>query len=157
MRARSGGRAETTFGKFFVNLTAKVGLGVNHESVDVDGNTRIAFTGAFPFGPPVTPNNVGGLFAQGSNIGRRTHDEFVVVPEVRLQVGMNLTNNIRIFGGYEFMYLSQVVRPGDQVDHVVNGTQGFGGTLSGVARPAPQFNNSDFWASGLSVGVLFRF
>ncbi|HEX3314570.1 MAG TPA: BBP7 family outer membrane beta-barrel protein [Gemmataceae bacterium] len=153
-----GAQTEMHFGQFFVNLTGKVLLGDNHESVDIQGNTTIATPGMpFPFPPPTKPLNVGGFFAQGTNIGHRSRDEFVAIPELRLQVGANLTQNLRVFAGYEFLYMGNVVRPGDQIDRTVNGTQGFGGTLVGQPRPAPMFNSSDFWMQGVSAGIQFTF
>ena len=68
-----GAQAEMHFGQFFVNVTGKVLLGDNHESIDVQGTTTITPPPgvAFPFLPPVKPVNVGGFFAQGTNIGHR--------------------------------------------------------------------------------------
>jgi Putative beta barrel porin-7 (BBP7) len=152
-----GARAEATFGKVFVNLTGKVALGENHESIDVNGNTTIVAPPGVVFAPPTQLFNGGGFFAQGTNIGRRSRDEFVVVPEVRLQAGVNLTKSIQVFAGYEFMYMSRVVLPGDQIDRVINGSQGFSAPLIGPARPMPLFNSNDFWANGISAGIRFSF
>jgi len=55
------------------------------------------------------------------------------------------------------IYWSSVVRPGDQVDPVVNFSQLFGGPLVGPAQPLPQFNRTDFFAHGLSFGLEFRY
>jgi hypothetical protein len=61
------------------------------------------------------------------------------------------------------MYWNQVVRPGDQMSHSVNLTQNAvldpngTGKLVGPAQPAPLFNRTDFWATGLNFGVEFRF
>jgi len=152
-----GARAEVSFDPFFVSLTAKVGLGSNHESVDIHGNTFITPPPGVTPGPGFVPVFPGGVFAEPTNIGRRTRDEFVVMPEVRLQAGINLCQNIRVFAGYEFLYVSSVVRPGDQIDRTINATQRVGFPLIGTPRPAPLFNSTDFWAQGLSAGMEFRF
>jgi Putative beta barrel porin-7 (BBP7) len=59
------------------------------------------------------------------------------------------------------MYLSSVVRPGDQVDRTVNvanvPTSLAFGLPGGPASPAPQFVRTDFWAQGVTFGVLFKF
>ena len=73
---------------------------------------------------------------------------------------MFITSHWRAFVGYDFMYWSQVVRPGNQVDRNINLSQSavFGsGALTGPAYPMPLFNRSDFWAQGLNAGLEFRF
>jgi hypothetical protein len=32
-----------------------------------------------------------------------------------------------------------------------------GAVLTGAARPAPQFNNSSFWAQGANIGLRYDF
>ena len=56
-----------------------------------------------------------------------------------------------------FLFLSNVARPGNQIDRTVNTTQLFGTPpVVGPARPAPLFNQSDFWAQGVNVGLEFH-
>ena len=54
--------------------------------------------------------------------------------------------------GYNFMYWSNVVRPGDQIDRNINPNLApvFGGTAGGVGAAAPARLNreTDFWAHG---------
>jgi hypothetical protein len=63
--------------------------------------------------------------------------------------------------GYSFLYLSSVVRPGDQIDRVLNVTRipNFvpGAVPSGPLRPMPLIHDTDFWAQGINFGVEFRF
>jgi Putative beta barrel porin-7 (BBP7) len=149
-----GVRGEARFGGFFVNVTGKIGLGDMHESVNSNGVS----TSFIPGGPFTVP---GGFFVQGTNNGRRTSDVFSVVPEVRAQIGYDVTNNVRVFVGYDYLYVSDVVRPGDQIDRQVNFTQQAApvstGALVGPAAPLPQFNHTEFWAQGVSFGLGFRF
>jgi hypothetical protein len=83
------------------------------------------------------------------------------VPEAQLQVGYTLQSGVRLFAGYEAMYISNVVRPGDQIDTTVNFTGNPvvtpGTVLTGAARPAPQFNGSSFWAQGFKLGGSYTF
>jgi hypothetical protein len=63
--------------------------------------------------------------------------------------------------GYTFLYWSQVVRPGNQIDTTVNTTQvpthpEFG-PLTGPAQPMVPFRTTDFWAQGISLGVEVTF
>jgi hypothetical protein len=137
-----------------VGTDVKVGLGVNHEVVDIHGNTIFTIPGV------ATTPQVGGLLTLPTNIGRQSHDRFAVMPEVGLKLGFNITPHLSIYAGYDFLYISSVVRPANQVDPGLNSTQrpnAFGPQpLVGVARPAPQFNTSDFWVQGFNLGLQYK-
>jgi hypothetical protein len=148
-----GARAEYASGKVFVRGTAKFALGDVHETVDVSGQTT---TNTFGF-PSTTP---GGIFAQPSNSGHFTRDKFAVIPEVTLRVGYQFTESFSLFAGYNFLFVSEVLRPGDQMDRGLNLSQSpaFGtGVLVGPARPMPLLSGSSFWAQGLDLGLEVRF
>ena len=148
-----GANYERRFSSFFVGVRASVALGLSHQEVGIDGSTT--FTP--PGGAPVT--FPGGLLAQPSNIGRYTNDEFAVVPEVGVRVGAQVTERLRGFVGYNWIYWSSVARAGDQVDLTVNPNllPPAAGPLVGPNRPAPRSNVTDFWLQGISVGGEFRF
>lgn len=150
-----GLRGERWMGRWFANATTKIAFGETHEVVDVNGSTTITTPGAAP------SIQRGGLLAQGTNIGSFSHDEFAVAPELNLNIGYQLGDHIRVFGGYTFLYLSNVVRPGDQIDLGVNTSQlpalPAPGSLVGPARPALSLRDTDFWAHGLNLGVEFRY
>lgn len=140
-----GGQLGTRFdyqtGRFFINGLVKVGLGSTHQSVTING----AFLAQAPGGAPtVTP---GGIYTGATNIGRFTQDEFSVIPELQLNVGYQLRPRIRTYVGYNFLYWSDVVRPGEQIDPIAIG----GG------HPIPLMNRTDFWAHGVSFGVELRY
>jgi hypothetical protein len=105
----------------------------------------------------------GGLLALPSNIGHFARDRFAVVPELGVNVGFQLTNHLRAFAGYNFLYWSSVLRPGDQIDRGLNelAIPNFGsqpGTPAGDSRrPAVPFRDSDFWAQGVNFGLEFRY
>ena len=104
----------------------------------------------------------GGIFALPTNIGRFSGDDFAVVPEVTVKLGWRLTGNLGVFAGYNFLYWSRVIRPGNQIDRAVNDTliptsNVFGAAEGDLSRPARLFNTSDFWAHGVSFGVELRF
>ena len=109
-----------------LDLVGKVALGTNHEVVQVGGSTTE--TGAGSLFPGTFP---GGIFAQPSNMGRQSHDQFDVVPEGEVRVSYRLAGGLRAFVGYDILYWNQVVRPGSQIDRAVNPTQIFGGELVG--------------------------
>ncbi|MFO0825059.1 MAG: BBP7 family outer membrane beta-barrel protein [Gemmataceae bacterium] len=157
-----GFRAERQFGAFFVNTAAKIALGDMHQSVCVNGGLATNdFNGLGA--PQVFP---GGYFTQPTNIGRFTTDRFATVTDVTVNVGYQLTHGARVFAGYTLLYVTNVVRPGDQIDRNINPSQAPAiigaaalppGGLVGPAAPLPQLNRTDFWAQGLNVGLEFRY
>jgi hypothetical protein len=142
-------------GRWFLDASGKIALGQMNEVIDVFGRTAI-----MPF--PGSPMKVAqeGFFAQQSNSGLHSRNVLAYIPEVTLNVGVNVTSRISAFVGYNFIYVSNVLRPGDQIDRSVNLTQSSTiglGTLIGPARPTTQFNNTDFWAQGINFGFRVRF
>jgi hypothetical protein len=143
-----GVQSEFRHGNLSLNLLGKVGLGVSHQVVTISGFETITA----PSGVQSTEN--ASLLAMPTNNGRTTKDVFAVVPEVGLDVGYDVLRNVRIAVGYTFLYWNDVVRPGDQIDPVVN-TRFRAGV--GPARPAPLFNATDFWAQGVSFSLALRY
>lgn len=132
----------------FVRLIGKFALGANCRTAVINGATRVN-----GFDP-----ETGGFLALPSNIGRYRSSDFAVLPEIGLTVGYQLTNHLRVMGGYTLLYWDHLSRPGDQIDLRVNTSQPpLGGGLVGPARPAFAFGDSDFWAQGLSVGFELRY
>ncbi len=150
-----GGQAEFCRGRFFANLRGKVALGVTHQVVDIHGSTVITA----PDGTSVVAP--AGFLATASNSGHFTRDRFGVVPEAGANVGYQVTPNFRAFVGYTFLYWSSVVRPGDQIDLGLSGTQiptdSRYNPQAGSARPAVQFRETDFWAQGVNFGLEYRY
>jgi len=128
-------------------VTAKAALGSTHEITDV--------LGASGAGTP------GGLLAVPSNSGHDNRDEFTVVPEGSLTVGYQVTDKMRLYAGYSFLYWSSVIRPGDLLEHGINPAEvpsspAFGsGALPG--QPPRQNNQADFWAQGFNFGLALRY
>ena len=146
-----GMRWEARRGRTFVWLLGKVALGSTHQEVRISGESFANIPGSgvqrFP----------GGELAQPTNIGEYDRDRFSVVPEIGVTLGYQATDRLSLLAGYTFIYWSNVVRPGDQIDTGVNVSQRFGGTLVGPARPAFAFDETDFWAHGLSLGAAYNF
>ena len=72
-------------------------------------------------------------------------------------LGYQFTNHIRGFVGYNFLFWSNVVRPAEQIDTVVNPLliPPAAGRV-GPNRPQFNFNGADFWVQGINFGVDFR-
>jgi Putative beta barrel porin-7 (BBP7) len=162
-----GARLSYEGARFSVSATAKVALGDVNEVVNIKGESILNVTGLN--GPaagmklvPVT-TLPGGVFAQPTNIGHYSRNRFAVAPEATFRLGYNLTEWAQLFVGYDFLYIDHVARPGDQIDRGINQTQLLALTglpapaLVGPARPAFAFQDSSFWAQGISFGLAFRF
>jgi hypothetical protein len=142
---------ERQFGQWFLGARNLVALGNTHSDVTINGFTRITS----PAG--VSTVNAGGLLTQPTNIGSFSADKFAVVYEAETMLGYQLTDSIRAFAAYSFLYWSNVARAGDQIDLVVNSSQIPPGTLNGVARPLFVRHAKDFWAQGISFGMEMKY
>ncbi len=141
---------EVRRGKWSLGLDAKLGLGETQQTVDISGSTTQT-PGTTALGGLLTRTGTAG------NIGHFTRDQFSLVPEVGLTLGYQLTDHVRAFVGYNFLYWTNVARPGNQIDTTVDRTQAFGQiNPAGANRPTFNFNNSDFWAQGVSAGLEIR-
>jgi len=149
-----GIEGERRLGRWSLTGRIQVGLGDNHESVNILGSQVVTT----PAGQRTVFN--GGLLALPSNIGTTTQDRFAVVPQVGIKLGFNVTDNIKIFAGYDFLYWSNVLRPGDQIDLTLNGSQIPNAGLippSTAVRPIVPFRTTDFWAHGITAGLEVRY
>jgi hypothetical protein len=149
-----GWRGELNHDRFYLGLTGKLGIGSTYEEVTVIGNS-IATTPAGVL--PAT----GGLLALKTNIGRTTQTVFSTLPEGEFRIGCRLTPHVTVTAAYNFIYWSNVVRPGEQLNRLVNPTQlptsAAFGTLFGPPQPALPFHQSDFWVQGASLGLIVSY
>jgi hypothetical protein len=143
--------SELRWDRWILDLNLKSALGTTQEMVQINGATTITPLGGATHVFP------GGLLALPSNSGRFTRDEFSWVPELGLNFGYQCTDHIKLFVGYDILYWTAVVRPGNQIDRVVNTNQLPPPVAGGPARPAFTFNSTDFWAQGVTFGVEFRY
>jgi len=146
-----GMSTEYWMGKVFLGARGGVSLGNTRSVVEINGRTVTTTPGG------VSTEARNGLLAQNTNIGRYEESRFSVLPEGGFRLGLQMTNNIRLFAGYDFMYWTNVVRPGDQIDNNVNPTQIFPGTLVGPARPVFTGSTSNVWVQGGSLGLELRY
>ncbi len=151
--AQIGGLYERQWGRFSVTGRASVALGVTHQELNIEGFQIRTQPGK----PPMTFR--GGLLAAGPNLGNFSHNEFSVVPEVTVNVGYRVTPAWRLYAGYNLLYWSNVIRPGDQIDGVVDLTNVPNAPAvppSGLARPAVPFRQSNMWITGVQFGAEWR-
>ncbi len=160
-----GGRFQVYRGCWVFDVMTKVALGVNHEAVNILGQTTAAFAGAG------SGTLTSGLLAiNNSNYGTRINDTtnyFAVAPEVKLGVGYQLSRHLRAQMGWNFLYLSGVARPGNHIDTSVNPTlvptsASFAPTAptqppTGIFAPNLSIRQTDFWAQGVNFSLLFTY
>jgi hypothetical protein len=130
-----GTYAEYRYGKWSFDITSKLALGNNNQRVEISGASMQGMT-------TVT----GGTFAQSTNIGSYSRDKFALASETGLRVSYQWTDALRTTVGYNLLYVSNVVRPGEQIDRVFTNN-----------RPSFDFKGTDFWAQGLTLGVEWRY
>ncbi|HXY33444.1 MAG TPA: BBP7 family outer membrane beta-barrel protein [Planctomycetaceae bacterium] len=150
-------------GGFYYRADFKLGLGDTVERTDIDGGTETNLQTPV-FTAPV--HYAGGAFTELSNLSGHDSDHFAVVPEVNLSVGYAVTTWFRVFVGYDFLYISDVVRPGDEIDGGVNlfrtslvqqANPAIAAPALDPSRPVFSANQTTFWAQGLNLGAEVRF
>ena len=159
-----GLRSEVRYGMFTLALSGKLGFGHMHQVVDISGDTSITdptIVSAATARDPRTGFAFGGLYANASNIGRYNHDEFVIIPEANVNLGLNITRGLTGFIGYNFLYIDNVVRPGTQLNPIVNtATVPASPNYGALNRPGVVnnlFEQDEFWLMGVNFGFMLRY
>lgn len=153
-----GGQLGTRYtwftGRWVIGATGKVALGTTQEMSSIHGRTSL-------FSPDGSVTYISsGVLTTSANSGRYSHNEFAVVPEVGLNLGWRMTPRLMARFGYSFLYWSNVLRPGNQLNRVVSGNLVPSDPTYGTAGPnlpAYQFHTSSYWAQGLNFGLEFDF
>lgn len=147
--ASAGILARSYRGNITLEALAKIALGNMRQRVTIDGNT----TNVAPGGG--TANSTGGLYALPTNIGTQERNRMAFVPELNVNVLYDINDNWRLIGGYSFIYWSNVVLAGNQIDTDLNLSQ-LPGPLVGAAQPQARIQRTDFWIQGLNFGAEYR-
>jgi Putative beta barrel porin-7 (BBP7) len=140
---------------WFINGFTKVAIGPTMQEVIINGNST--------FTPPggATQTAVGGVLALSSNIGTYHRTVVTFVPEIGLNIGLNVLPNLQLTAGYSFLAWTQVVRPGDQISHAINSTEvptnNTFGTGVPPAAPLFRFVSETFWINSFNVGLNWHF
>ena len=150
--ATLGARGRYDHGPLFVESSARLSLGASEEVLTVNGGYQDINA---PFASSQGPY---GIFAMPANEGRFSQTHFAVVPQVQLKLGYQITPAIAVTVGYDFLYDSNVIRPGDQINRNIPKGQTFqqDGTPASLTSPARLFRTTDFFAQGITVGITFR-
>jgi hypothetical protein len=147
--ASAGVLARSYRGNITLEALAKIAVGNMRQRVTIDGNSTVAVAGGG------TTTSTGGLYALPTHIGTQERNRVAFVPELNVNVLYDLSDNWRLIGGYSFIYWSNVVLAGNQIDTNLNLSQ-LPGPLVGVAQPQAKVQRTDFWIQGLNFGAEYR-
>jgi hypothetical protein len=151
-----GLKSQHKFGCWSIDMLGRIAIGGTHQNIRGTGWTGVTPTG-FPTG--ITG---GGRLVTAANSGSISNDEFSVVPEFGLTLGWRPRHWLRFTLGYNVLWWSNVVRPGEQIDNVINPRSvptalEFNEGPLDPARPGFLSKQSDFWAQSLSLGINFMY
>lgn len=168
--------------RWHLEAALKGALGAVLQKVKVEGSSKTSGGNLF-FLTQGTANKTlhGGIFSEPSNIGSHHKNPMAWGFETKVQTGFELGKHLEIHVGYSFLWISKVLRPGNQIDRKINSTRTaladasratvgsgpgpipFGGPPGpapaprGPHRPKVPFHSSTFWAQGLNAGIEFHF
>ena len=153
--AELGLNTELRRGRWSLNILTKMAFGNNHQNTDINGSTVIS-----SITPPTNPTYYPvGIYAVGTNSGIYEKDTFVVIPQLGLEVGYQVTCHTRAYLGYNLLYWGNVMRAGDQIDEYIDPRNFANASDAANALPFPRYpdRSSSFWAQGVNLGLEVRF
>lgn len=126
-------------GPVFVQVSGKVGIGQTQSTLRQQAELVNGTAGN------LTTNRL--AYAEGQD----RLNQFAVLPEAAVTFGYQLRSGCRLYMGYNFLLLSEVVRPSELLWYQVpqNGS-------STAFYPATQ-SRTDFWAQGITFGLKCRY
>jgi hypothetical protein len=143
------------------DVVGKAALGGMQETVAIQGNTVTTVPG-FP-----AVNSVGGILTQprnltagvgpGGNIGTYTRTRLAAIPEVDANLHFQLTPIWRLNVGYSLLYLTNVARPGNQIDPILDPNRFPPATTPVSPHPVFTYSERSVWMQGINLGLEARF
>jgi hypothetical protein len=137
------------WGCWYFDGMFKLGLGNMERTITIAGQTRVTDAGG------ATTVDDEGLLARFSNDGHYASDTFVVVPEFGFNVGYALTNSLDFTIGYTAMSLPNVAQAASQIDPQLGSN--LSDPLVGELRPSFVLTETNYWLSGFSYGLQYRY
>lgn len=142
--------------RIFFNGYGKIAVGAMTQQATLVNFTTTSALGAAPI------TTAGGTFSPLLGTLSHSRTRYAFVPEFNLNVGIQLTTRCRATLGYNLMYLTSVVRPGNQIIFgdsntalTISGTSQPGGVA--ISQPTFRYQDTDFYAQGLVGGLEFRY
>ncbi len=145
-----GVNAQMINGCWTLDFLAKLALGANSQTVRINGNTVITDPNGASSDQP------GGILALPSNIGSYHRNQFAVLPEFGADLRYQLTPLWRLNVGYTLLVVTNVLRPGDQIDLNLDPNQFPNATAAGT-QPRFSYVDSDLWVQGVNFGIECNF
>jgi len=145
-----GLRAEWEEGPFSVEFNGKIAIGASVETATLRGQS--VFIPHLPWYAPSASDS--GVFITPSNRNRTDRNALAWLPEAGLKLKYRSGERMLFTMGYRFIYLSDVVRPGDQM---WNGQPLDDRFRYADDRPHIPLIRSDFWLQGLTLGLELRY
>ncbi|MEX0676992.1 MAG: BBP7 family outer membrane beta-barrel protein [Pirellulales bacterium] len=133
-----------------LDLLFKLALGGVSQRVAINGSTTRTLPGEDP------ESFQGGVLALDSNIGTYNQTQFGVMPEIGVNLRYCWSPLWTVSLGYTFIGLTNVVRPGDQIDLRLDPRQ-FPPPQQAGTFPEFAFHESDLWLQGLNFGIECNF
>jgi hypothetical protein len=143
-------------GRWSLDARSTIAFGTVFQNAQITGGQVLVF----PNGSIQTMP--GGLLAvPGANIGRFSQSKFAVVPEFTLNVGYQVTPHLKLFVGYNFLGLSNALRPGGVIDTNIDAARVPNLLPAGAAplaqvHPVPLLHTSDYFVQGINFGLVYR-
>lgn len=151
----AGVRTIWTPGRWEVRLDARLGVGAMEQLATIQGTTSLENVGG---GVNVAQT---GFYTAGLNNGNYRQYRFSVAPDVQARVGYRLTDWLMLTGGYQFLYMTNVARPGDLIDRRLSSARIPSSQTFGAASPPVRdtlvYDSRDFWMHGFTAGVVLTF
>lgn len=139
-------------GCWSLETRVKLAIGNVSQRVDINGGTVTTV----PSGGPTT--STGGILALPSNIGQYHRNQFGVVPEFGVNLNYQLNPCWKFSIGYTILALTNVARPGDQIDTRIDPNQIPPPQSAGpFTFPTFAFHNSDILVQGINLGLEHSF
>jgi len=124
-------------GPLWAWVTPQIALGNMHQVANISSASGPLFG---------TPTLGSGILTRASNIGHHWRDHFAYIPEVDVKIGYQITPNVLATLGYNFTFLSSVVRPGTVINPAVGG-----------AEPTFAYNATSLWMQAATAGFQIRY
>ncbi len=131
-----------------VELSARVAFGDMRRRLRATGATTVTVPGS-----PALATLPGGFHvpAQGFD---EFDDEFSVIPQARIACGYFIRTNLQFHVAYDFMFITNIVRPSSGIRTSFPGTSLVSGLPSDNTLT---FVNTNAWIQGISMGLTLNF
>jgi hypothetical protein len=149
-----GIKAEFFSNRWSLELAPRVAVGQVRRSISINGNTQVTVPGA---GPAVT--EVGGMLALSPNSGVHISNDWVVSPEVAVNLGWMVNSHLRVRLNYSYLDLNHVAFAPNQATLNLNPNLFPPPRTTGTtpAEPAFRLHKSDIWIQSLGAGLEYRY